>query len=177
MTQQELVETICTQTGISKRDLARWIGTDHSVLCRYTAGTRTLPLKAMQQLLFLHQQLSDLPPLPADEPNEHSDKKEWQERASDCAARLKILQEKYKAMGLNREAAAKAQQLLDVLAADTIMLTAKKQRWIDEQRYQAEKLAADNNPAAQKKLLVQIGLIQKELEWYELLLTDSSILQ
>ncbi|RYG10757.1 MAG: cation acetate symporter, partial [Burkholderiales bacterium] len=36
-------QTICIQTGISKRDLAGWIGTDQSVLSRYVAGRRIPP--------------------------------------------------------------------------------------------------------------------------------------
>lgn len=168
MTKHHLVEAISSQTGISKRDLAQWIGTHHSILSRYLAGTRSLPLKAVQQLLFLHQQLADLPELLPAEPVE-TNTTDWKQQAADCSARLSNLQTRYAAVCLGWQTATKALQLLAALAADTVMLTPKKERWIAEQRYLAEKQAADNNLAARQRLQVQIILLQKEVELYEAL--------
>lgn len=166
MTKKDLVEAISTQTGISKRDLARWIGTDQSILSRYLNGSRSLPLKALQQLLFLHQQLSDLPALPQESPAANSSA-DWQTSATACRQRLVVLQARYAAMQQVRNAAAKALQLLAALAEDVVMLTPKKERWIAEQCYLAGKLEAENNLKNQQKLWVQITLLQKEIELYE----------
>jgi hypothetical protein len=161
MTKQDLVEAISTQTGISKRDLAGWIGTDHSILSRYLSGTRSLPLRALQQLLFLHLQLADLPPLPATTATTEADRPAWQQLAETCLQKRAVLEAQLVIMQQRWQAAAKALQLLATLAGDTVMLTPKKIRWIAEQRYQAEKVMAECNPAAQQKLAVQIALLQK----------------
>jgi hypothetical protein len=171
MTKKDLVDAIGTQTGISKRDLAEWIGTHHSILSRYLAGTRSLPLKAVQQLLFLHQYLADLPPLPSTHPTAEN-KMEWQKQAENCKQKISGLQTQYTLVLHNRQAAARALQLLATLAADTAMLTPKKQRWIEEQRYQAEKQLAENNLMAQQKLYMQIALLQKEMELCEMLVNN-----
>ncbi len=166
MDKHQLVDTISTQTGISKRDLSLWIGTHHSILSRYLAGTRSLPLKAVQQLLFLHQYLSELPPLPPATPTAEN-KNEWQEQAQTCQQKLSSLQDRYAEMQLSWQAASKALQLLEVLFADTVTLTPQKQRWIEEQRYLAGKQLAENGVVAQKKLSIQIALLQKEIELCE----------
>lgn len=166
MTKQDLVDAISTQTGISKRDLAQWIGTHHSILSRYLIGARSLPLQAVQGLLFLYQQLSDLPPLPSAQPTEEN-KQQWKQRAADCREEWKALQGRYAAVQQNGQMAAKALQLLAELAADTVMLNPKKMRWLEEQRYQAEKLLAANDLAVQQKLVVQIALLEREAALYE----------
>ena len=168
MNKKDLTDTISLQTGISKRNLAQWIGVSHTLLSKYLTGSRSLPLPAVQGLLFLHQQLSDLPPLPPAIPTQQN-KQAWQQQAANCREQVKAVQLRYAAVVQHGQIAARALLLLAGLAADTVMLNPKKRRWLEEQRYQADKLLRANDLAVQQKLAVQIALLQQEAALYEAL--------
>jgi hypothetical protein len=58
-------------------------------------------------------------------------------------------------------------QVLDTLAKETTLKTEKKKRWLEEQRYQANKKWIKNGWMAQQKIRVQINLLEMEAAFWQ----------
>jgi hypothetical protein len=128
-------------------------------LVRFDAGTHSLPVKALPELVKLQQALNNTEiaePKPSPE-----DITALQEQAAWCLAQCYPLQKKLAAMKKTYQQAATTLALLANYKKEDIT-DIKQQRWIEQQYYDANKKIAANNWAAQFKLSTEIALLQQE---------------
>jgi hypothetical protein len=161
MKAQSFVGQISEQTGISKRSLASLTGTHQSILVRFDAGTHSLPVKALPELVKLQEALNNTvvdfaEPIPASE-----DMADLQMQADWCTAQCYPLQKKLTAMKKAYQQAATTLALMAIYKKEDSTDT-KQQRWIEQQYYEANKKIAANNWAAQFKVSTEIALLQQE---------------
>jgi hypothetical protein len=159
MKAQSFVGQISEQTGISKRSLASLTGTHQSILVRFDAGTHSLPVKALPELIKLQQalnnaEIAEAMPTPEDIAS-------LQEQANWCIAQCFPLQKKLSAMKKAYQQAATTLALMTIYKKEDITDT-KQQRWVEQQYYEANKKIAASNWAAQFKLSTEIALLQQE---------------
>jgi transcriptional regulator with XRE-family HTH domain len=162
----KMVAFILDKMGISQRNLANFVGTAQSLISRSEAATRNIPPDANLQLINIYTLLSKLPP-PSNAKPTTEEKAHCQQQAEWCLAQCHPLQKQLATMLTNYQ---QADTILQFLNADTTQhtaLTDKKQRWIDEQRYQAEKKLAANGWQAQQQLQLKLALLQYEANWYQ----------
>jgi transcriptional regulator with XRE-family HTH domain len=157
----KIVQTILTKTGLSQRALARFLNTNDSVLSRYEAATRSMPVNTMLPLVHIQQLLTILPTPPPPSPSAE-DIATLQQRAAYCTAQAAVLQQQLQNMQLQYIQAATLLQLIAALQADTTPKTEKQQRWLDEQQYQANKKIAQYGWLPQQQLLNSITLLTQE---------------
>jgi hypothetical protein len=162
MEKQSFIQSICSSTGMSKRSLAGFADTSPSILTRYDAGTRGLPVKALMPLVKIYSGLQAGQDYSGPAPSAE-DITEIQAQATWCLAQCHPLQKKLAAMKLNYQQGMATLALLHTLAAEnSSTVTPKKQRWMDDQYYQARKKCRGNGWAAQTKLSTAISLLQFE---------------
>jgi hypothetical protein len=155
-----LIGSICSKTGISKRSIGGLTGTHHSMVVRYSAGTHSLPVKALPALLKLYTEVKDLgepaPPLPSP-----ADIAALQEQAAWCLTRCYPLRKKLAAM---QKLYSQGATTLHLLATQysTAENSPKMQRWKDQQFYEANNKMEQNNWAAQFKISTAIALLEQE---------------
>lgn len=157
----KIVQYILGSVGISLRALASFVNTDHSVLSRYEAATRSLPTDVMMPLATLQQTIANLPAPPLASPSAE-DIQILQQRAAYCTAQATILQQQLAAMQLQYTQAATLLQLIAALRINPIITGEKQQRWLDEQAYQGNKKLAKYGWLPQQQLQHKIALLQHE---------------
>jgi hypothetical protein len=160
MKAKSFVGQISEQTGISKRSLASLTGTHQSILVRFDAGTHSLPVKALPELVKLQQALNNTDiaeamPTPEDIAT-------LQEQANWCIAQCYPLQKKLAAMKKTYQQASTTLALMAIYKKEDSSTNIKQQRWIEQQYYEANKKIAANNWAAQFKVSTEITLLQQE---------------
>jgi hypothetical protein len=162
----KILENLLDKLGISNRSMASFIGTSHTLINCCIASTRNLPTHAMLQLAQLGKLLKTLPApaMPVPSPQEVED---MQQQAVWCLAQCHPLQKQLTKMQQTYQQAATLVQLLDAYAAGTGTLTAKQQRWVDEQRYQAKKRMVQNGWLPQQQLRHKITLLTYEAGLYK----------
>jgi len=161
----KIVENILSRIGISQRSLASLVNTNHSLLSRYEAALGSLPVPVMLELANIYTQLVAQPTVPAPTPTaEHLS--DMQRQATYCQAMAERAQQQLKTMQLQYQQAGALLQLVDTLDAAPEPKTVKRQRWIDELRYQANKKIAANGWLPQQQLQLKIQLLQTEMAFY-----------
>jgi transcriptional regulator with XRE-family HTH domain len=157
---------IRTQTGLSQRQLAAFIGKEHTQLHRFESGERTPPADAMQKITLLlqaaNQQEESAEPAPLNE----AQKKEWQEQAFGCRVQAKKLGRMLQRMEKKALQCRTLLQVLNVLEKRGGLIT-RQRRWIAEQRYQATGSFITCNDAEQTRLRIRIQLLEMEAELYD----------
>jgi transcriptional regulator with XRE-family HTH domain len=162
----KMVAFILDKMGISQRNLANFVGTAQSLISRSEAATRNIPPDANIQLINIYTILSKLHPPSSAKPTEE-EKAYCQQQAEWCLAQCHPLQKQLAAMQANYQQADTMPQFLNVYTEQHTALNDKKQRWVDEQRYQAEKKLAANGWLAQQQLQLKLALLQYEANWYQ----------
>jgi plasmid maintenance system antidote protein VapI len=167
MTDKLFITAFCKQTGLSKRNLASFVGTHQSILSHFETGSRNLSPDALVILAKLYKKASGIKQQMQAKPT-LEDKIVRKEQANWCKVQCLPLQKKLNSMIENYQQASTALQLLDSLAKEVDSFTEKKKRWVEEQRYQANKKLQKNGWMEQKKLAIQIKLLVKEAAlWQE----------
>jgi hypothetical protein len=165
MEKETMIEHFCRLTGLSKRSLAAFLDTDQSLLSRVDSGGRSLPTNALLQMTALYKlataganSLAQAPP----DPVTAAEKTAW------CITQCIPLYKQLHTTQENCRQAALALQLLETCEKADDQLPPKKQRWITEQRYQAQKKLQANGWLPQKQLTIKIALLQHEAQlWHE----------
>ncbi len=160
MANKSFITEFCRQTGLSKRNLAAFTGTHQSVLSRYESGSRNLPPEALVVLAKLYKKASSITKGTTAKAAV-ADRAAMKEEANWCRIQCLPLRKQLTAVKENYRQAATALQVLGYIK-EAGPFTGKKQRWLDEQGYQAEKKLAKNNFMVQQKLLVAISLLEHE---------------
>jgi plasmid maintenance system antidote protein VapI len=160
-----LPESLVSLTGVTLQDLASYIEVNPSNLSRFIDNTRTLPalalIKMAEMFTFLHG-------LPTHEPLPLSteERTQLQEMAANCEFKRKKLEMQLTKVQQRYAQGLRMLQLLPTLEAKPENATERRQRWLAEQQYQAEKSIKDNGLVLQKKLTVSIALLQQEADAY-----------
>ncbi len=155
-----VTQRICAKTGLSLRTLAALVDADQSLLSKYELGTRTLPSDALLQLVKLSTQLNALPVI--EPPVLTTEEKEYlQQHVQNCRVQITQLKKQLNAVKENYRHATTMLMVLPLLAQNALYTTTKKQRWIEEQQYQAEKKLKANGPLLQRKLEIEIGGLEE----------------
>lgn len=167
MADKLFITAFCKQTGLSKRNLAAFVGTHQSTLSHFETGYRNLSPDALVILAKLYKKASGIKQQMQDKPS-FEDKMLAKEQTNWCKVQCLPLQKKLNSIIENYRQASTALQLLDTLAKEADSFTERKKRWVEEQRYQAGKKLQKNGWMQQKKLAVQIELLLKEAaHWQE----------
>jgi transcriptional regulator with XRE-family HTH domain len=167
MTDKLFITAFCKQTGLSKRNLASFAGTHQSTLSLFETGQRNLAPDALVILAKLYKKASGIKHKMQAKPT-FEDKILAKEQANWCKVQCLPLQKKLNSMIENYQQASTALQLLDSLAKEVDSFTEKKKRWVEEQRYHANKKLEKNGWMQQKKVAMQIELLLKEAAlWQE----------
>ncbi|MCW3089426.1 MAG: hypothetical protein JWP81_495 [Ferruginibacter sp.] len=170
--EQSLVGVFMEHTGINFRDLGNFLEVSPTLLHLHAANTRSLPSNAMLPLALSQKIISkQLKAAPTAKRNQSKPtaaevtfvKKE----AQWCLARCRPLEKKLAIIKEKYRQGAATDLLLQTLAGLPVSQTRKRQRWIEEQRYQAQKKMETNHWMLQKKLEVAIGLLQFEANLWE----------
>jgi transcriptional regulator with XRE-family HTH domain len=161
MASKSFISEFCRQTGLSKRNLAAFTGAHQSVLSRYESGSRNLPPEALVVLAKLYKKASSITKGTTAKAAV-ADRAAMKEEANWCRIQCLPLRKQLTAVKENYRQAATALLVLDSYIKEAGPFTGKKQRWLDEQGYQAEKKLAKNNFMVQQKLLVTISLLEHE---------------
>jgi hypothetical protein len=132
-------------------------------LVRFDAGTHSLPVKALPELIKLQQALNNAEI--AEATPTRADIAALQEQANWCIAQCFPLQKKLTAMKKAYQQAATTLALMTFYKKEDITDT-KQQRWVEQQYYEANKKMTANNWAAQFKLSTSITLLQQEAVLY-----------
>jgi hypothetical protein len=157
----KIVEYIIGRVGISLRALASFIDTNHSILSRYEAATRSMPVNTMLPLVHIQQILTTIPSPPPPSPSTE-DIATMQQRAAYCTAQAAVLQLQLQNMQLQYTQATTLLQLVTILQAEPTTKTDKQQRWLVEQAYQANKKITQYGWLPQQQLLNSIALLTQE---------------
>jgi transcriptional regulator with XRE-family HTH domain len=166
MANNSFITEFCKQTGLSQRNLAAFTGAHQSVLSRYESGSRNLPPEALVVLAKLYKKASSITKRTTAKAAV-ADKAAMKEEANWCRIQCLPLRKQLTAIKENYRQAATALLVLDSYIKEAGPFTGKKQRWLDEQHYQAEKKLAKNNFMVQQKLLVTINLLEHEATLWE----------
>ncbi len=166
MADKLFIAAFCKQTGLSKRNLAAFVGTNQSVLSRFETGSRNLSPDALVTLAKLYKKASAIKVEMQASPTV-DDKLFCKEQMRWCKVQCMPLQKKLAIMVENYRQGSTALLLLDAMAKETTALTEKKKRWMEEQRYQAHKKLAKNGWSAQQKLSLQIHLLETEAAFWQ----------
>ncbi len=167
MTDKLFITAFCKQTGLSKRSLATFLNTHQSMLSHFETGRRNLAPDALVLMAKLYKKASGIKHKMQAKPT-FEDKALAKQQANWCKVQCIPLQKKLNSIIENYQQASTALQLLDTLAKEVHGYTEKKKRWVEEQRYQANKKLQQNGWMQQKKLAIQIELLLKEAAlWQE----------
>lgn len=157
------------KTGISVRQLARFIGVSHSLL--HMAENNTRPMNSdsaviLAQMITLEVQCPAPPPaqnIPTAE-----DIATWQWRARECRFEIQKLQQKLAAMQTGYEQALRLSAFVAHLEANASWpFTPRMQRTMEDWKHQARNNMAGFHPVKQKHLELQIAALTAEAEIYE----------
>jgi transcriptional regulator with XRE-family HTH domain len=167
MSDKLFIAAFCKQTGLSKRNLAAFVGTDQSALSRFETGHRNLAPDALVLLAKLYKKASSIKQQM--QPSPTPEDKQWRkQQAQWCQLQSKQLQKKLNTIIENYQQASTALQLLDTLTKEVGTFTEKKKRWVEEQRYQANKKLQKNGWLQQKKIAIQMQLhLQEAAAWQQ----------
>jgi transcriptional regulator with XRE-family HTH domain len=166
MADKLFIAAFCKQTGLSKRNLAAFVGTDQSALSRFETGGRNLAPDALVMLANLYKKASTIKATMQARPT-LEDKFFCKEQMQWCRVQSIPLQKKLAIIIENFQQASTALQVLDTLAKETTLKTEKKKRWLEEQRYQANKKWIKNGWMAQQKIRIQIHLLEMEATFWQ----------
>ena len=151
-----MVKTLLQKIGISQRTLAAYIDSDHTVLNRFANGDIYLKPHVAPQLhkiLSLGNNIIDTSELAPTE----QEKMAMLQEAVFIKNKCRPIQKKLDTM-----------KLLSLLGPATPDEKPKKQRWLDEQKYQAEEKMQRNGWLAQNKLQIAIKLIEHEAALWQI---------
>jgi hypothetical protein len=161
-----LVGMVHQITGLSLRSLADFTGTPQSLLSRYGQGNRGLPGDTLLLLAKFLRLASGLNEIPAHPPTA-AEQAGMKEQAHWCRIQCLPLKKKLAAMKENYRQATTALRLLEAHEKEEGLFEGKKKRWLDEQRFVAEKKMGNNSLMKQKELAVKIALLQTEAKLWE----------
>lgn len=167
-----LLSSFMQHTGISFRNMGSFLELSPSLLNMHLGSTRSLPAQATlqlalaQQIIVANGQLA-AKAAPGPQIMGDGDRAFVKQEAQWCMARCRPLQKKLDSMQQKYRQGAATIPLLNMLEKLPENQTPKKQRWIAEQRYQAEKKMKINNWLAKKKLEMAINLLQHEAALWE----------
>lgn len=168
-----LIESICQQTGISRRDLAILIGGHQSNLSRYQKGERDLPTANLLEMNNLYAMLQSLEAGPL--PKIPMEKQlELEEQATNCQASATLLKQQLKEM----QAIAQQCQIAKKMAEKLLLnesISAQKSNWAEMIKLAAEKKLRANSRLEQQKLAIKINLLQKEAFLYKKLIRTGEV--
>jgi transcriptional regulator with XRE-family HTH domain len=168
-----LIETICRQTGISRRDLAILIGGHQSNLSRYQKGERDLPTANLLEMNDLYALLRQLEPEPLpDIPMEEQSVLE--EQAAKCQASCTLLKQQLKEM----QAIAKQCQMAEKMAEKLLLnkgISPQKRSWAEMIKLSAQKKLRAYSRLEQGKLAIRINLLTKEAYLYKKLVRTGTV--
>ncbi len=148
------------ETGISQRQLAKWLQTDHSLLTRMAQGTRTLPSGPLLKLVEAWKMLNEFP-VPELQDSRHTQDvelfkrlaNEWDWKANEKDKQIQYHQLKYR-QGL------RALQWLQTLKQTETPITPKMERWIAESIYQAQQKLQKHGPAVWMPLEIERDMLR-----------------
>jgi transcriptional regulator with XRE-family HTH domain len=166
MADKLFIAAFCKQTGLSKRNLAAFVGTDQSALSRFETGSRNLSPDALVMLATLYKKASTIKAEIQARPA-LADKKFCKEQIRWCKVQCLPLQKKLTGIIENYRQASTALLLLDTISKETSTFSEKKKRWMEEQRYQAHQKLKKNDWMAQQKLTLQIQLLETEAAFWQ----------
>lgn len=159
-----LIETLTTRLGISIRTLAAFLRIHHSLLARFDSAEKMLPRMALPEVIEIYGLAEKVEPAADLLPNEQQ-KKELQQQAEWCNAQIWKLNKNLAAIQQRYQ---QGHALLQVLTAyeekSTEKIDDKRKRWIESQRGLAQLKVEENGWAAQWKIKVEIGRLEREVE-------------
>jgi transcriptional regulator with XRE-family HTH domain len=155
------LKNVIQKLGISQRSLAKFIGSSNAVISYAISGTRDLPTNALLQLAQLGKLLKTLPAASLPTPTAQ-DATAIRQQAAWCLAQCHPLKKQLAAMQQNHQQAATLLQVLDAYIANAATISVKQQRWLEEQRYQAQLKMAQNGWLLQQQLQHKIALLTYE---------------
>jgi hypothetical protein len=165
----QLLSLVCNSLGVSHQQLAILLGTTRSSVSKAITGIRQLPYEPTMALVQLHAVINHLIPAPLFEPADSAISTDLTTHINNCRHKLSSLQKDLQAMyGRYRQNTCLVQTLDVYSATVTITLTARQKNWLEELKYQGEKKLATCSLSQQKQLEIQIALLIKEIELYEL---------
>jgi hypothetical protein len=164
-----LIETICRQTGISRRDLAILIGGHQSNLSRYQKGERELPTSNLLEINHLYSllqslELGSLPEMPTEE------QLALEEQATHCQATCTLLKQQLKAM----QSIAKQCLMAEKLLLNTA-ISPQKRNWAEMIKLAAKKKLRAYSRLEQGKLAIRINLLAREAYLYKKLVRTGEV--
>ena len=161
-----MVNELIKKLGISQRTLAAFIESDHTILSRYAAGDVYLQPHVIPELVKMYT-LSVAFTAPVQSIPSIPDKIDLQKAANWCRTKCKPLEKKLAATLLLYEQGSNMLQLLAALGPAPMGAAPKKQRWMDEQHYQATLKMEKNGWLIQNKFKMAIQILQQEAEMIE----------
>lgn len=171
-----MVKTLLQKIGISQRTLAAYIDSDHTVLNRFANGDIYLKPHVAPQLhkiLSLGNNIIDTSELAPTE----QEKMAMLQEAVFIKNKCRPIQKKLDTMQLNYIQATSMLKLLSLLGPATPDEKPKKQRWLDEQKYQAEEKMQRNGWLAQNKLQIAIKLIEHEAALWQIAVNADKVVK
>jgi len=166
-THTSIVDMACEALGISSRALAKFLDFDHSHLRKFHLGKRSVPNDILQTLVAFGNKQVEIPVIEA-LPFTELQTLKLQEEAAYCRAQCQRLQKRWDFLKKQQLEAANLLQRFDTVFKEPLPdWTDKKQRWLDEQRYQAVVRLEQASPINLKQLEIKIQLLQKEAELRE----------
>ena len=145
----------------------KFTGVHHGVFSRIKKGTRNIPGRVIPLLATLYSIVANLPHVTGPQPGPE-ELQDWQQRATWCRAQLYPLQKKLTDMQQKYGQAATMLQVLETYKPNNLPGNEKQKRWIDEQRYLANKKIKKNGWLPQQQLMLQITLLNCEADFYHM---------
>ena len=157
------MDLACNALGVSSRSLAKFFNIDFSNLHKFHLGKRSIGNDVLLPLVAIVKTMPDVPMV---EPMALSDteQQQLQKEAAYCLTESLILQRK---LDFLRKQQLQALNLLNRLNIFFSTLppdwTDRKQRWLDEQRYQASLKLEQASALNIRKLEIKVWLLEQEV--------------
>jgi hypothetical protein len=168
MYNESFVDIVNEIVGLRDRALAAWIGANHTTLSKYKQGSRTLPTHAMLPLTQLYTAVKNFPAV-AEPTATEPEIAAMQKNVALSKGELFQLERQLATVKKQYTQASNLLQYVEAYSQSHTELTVQQQRWLDEQRYQAEQKMAKNGWMVQQQLHLKIAGLNQQIALMEAL--------